>query len=400
MSPKWLNLTISSLEELRTENPGTDLQRRRIELDRNIGTDPYQIPKRIFGDDCQNPITEDTEEIGNFDVIFFHPRVMSHPLLHATLSTTSPSLSSTSLVLLSSSSPYPDLLSMFKYAVRQNWEDLFLKVMKITCSVRQDLGLWSKNIKLDLSMIVSMRFSNKLMLKDWNYRTHNTDILNLAENKLDYKKNYQWKKNFSEKLQYERFMNWVRWRELKNYELTLLSTEIKSKSRHNTETHFTIAVYARTNEFYERFRRIPGSGIESQWKIVSRSLSSRSDSKFFLEAEPRQTLAIWYMERTWVTGKRFLVIHFLHWNILKEFIVVKREERQNQFHEQLEQGPLSQEMTSKIKAQFQCRCLREGLRPWVRQYRWKFHRVLWLDSRYRSCCSTNSLLHSLFYVVE
>ena len=36
-----------------------------------------------------------------------HPRVMSHPLLH----TSSPSLSSTSLVLLSSSSPNADLLS-------------------------------------------------------------------------------------------------------------------------------------------------------------------------------------------------------------------------------------------------------------------------------------------------
>ena len=27
------------------------------------------------------------------------------------------------------------------------------------------------------------------MLKEWNYRTHNTDMLNLEGNKLDYKKN-------------------------------------------------------------------------------------------------------------------------------------------------------------------------------------------------------------------
>ena len=60
--------------------------------------------------------------------------------------------------------------------------------------------------------------------------------------------------------------------------------KIESKSRHNTETHFTIAVYARTNEFYERFRRIPGSGIESQWKIVSRSQSTSRDSKSTLHA--------------------------------------------------------------------------------------------------------------------
>ena len=42
---------------------------------------------------------------------FIH--AMSHPLLHATLNTSSPSLSSTSLVLLSSSSPNPDLLSTY-----------------------------------------------------------------------------------------------------------------------------------------------------------------------------------------------------------------------------------------------------------------------------------------------
>ena len=33
-----------------------------------MGTDPYQIPERILGGDYQNPITEDTEETGNFGV--------------------------------------------------------------------------------------------------------------------------------------------------------------------------------------------------------------------------------------------------------------------------------------------------------------------------------------------
>ena len=35
-------------------NLGTDLQPRRIELARNIGTDPYQLPDRILGYDYQN----------------------------------------------------------------------------------------------------------------------------------------------------------------------------------------------------------------------------------------------------------------------------------------------------------------------------------------------------------
>ena len=36
---------------------------------------------------------------------------------------------------------------------------------------------------------VSVSFSNKLMLKDWNYKTLLMDMLSLEENKLVYKKN-------------------------------------------------------------------------------------------------------------------------------------------------------------------------------------------------------------------
>ena len=46
-----------------------------------------------------------------------------------------------------------------------------------------------KNIKSDLSIIVSVSFSNKLMLKDWNHKTSIMDILHLEENKKVYKKN-------------------------------------------------------------------------------------------------------------------------------------------------------------------------------------------------------------------
>ena len=36
----------------------------------------------------------------------------------------------------------------------------------------------------------SVSFSNKLLLKDWNYKTHSTDMLNLDENTFVHKKNY------------------------------------------------------------------------------------------------------------------------------------------------------------------------------------------------------------------
>ena len=48
-----------------------------------------------------------------------------------------------------------------------------------------------------------MSFSNKLMLKDWNYRTPITDILNLEENNLDYKKQMCF-----EILRYEKNTRW------------------------------------------------------------------------------------------------------------------------------------------------------------------------------------------------
>ena len=64
----------------------------------------------------------------------------------------------------------------------QVWKDLFLREIKITCSVRQDLIWLDKDIKMDLSIIASVSHSNMLMLKDWKCRTHNTDFLNLDEN--------------------------------------------------------------------------------------------------------------------------------------------------------------------------------------------------------------------------
>ena len=65
--------------------------------------------------------------------------------------------------------------------------------------------------------------------------------------------------------------------------------------------------------------------------------------------------------------KTFLVIIFLHLVhpeiLLKEFILAHRTENEDQFLKQQGQGPLSQEMTSKIGAQFQCLHLQEGRRP-------------------------------------
>ena len=41
-----------------------DLEPGRIELDRNLGTDPYQIQERFVRENHQNPIAEDVEGFG------------------------------------------------------------------------------------------------------------------------------------------------------------------------------------------------------------------------------------------------------------------------------------------------------------------------------------------------
>ena len=69
--PRWSGRYTKSASPTRDEPKliqSDDYELQGIELDRNIGTDAYQIPERILGDDCQNLITEYTEETGKFGV--------------------------------------------------------------------------------------------------------------------------------------------------------------------------------------------------------------------------------------------------------------------------------------------------------------------------------------------
>ena len=160
----------------------------------------------------------------------------------------------------------------------------FLKEIEITCLLKRDLNWWSRNAKVNLLTIVSMSFSNKLVLKDWIWTTPITDMLNLERKKLVYKKNNLWRKNFSEILKYEIFMNWVKCRELKNYELTK-SQHNKKKTWDNTKAHFTGMI----QENFKKWNRItvgecvtfPGN----QQRF--RNLSRLQENVF---ANPRSTL--------------------------------------------------------------------------------------------------------------
>ena len=78
------------------------------------------------------------------------------------------------------------------------------------------------------------------------------------------------------------------------------------------ESHETIQrLTSQLQSMQEQMNSMSDSGefqeVESNHsgRFVSRSQSTRSDSKFFLYAEPRQKRAIGCMGLAWITGKRF-----------------------------------------------------------------------------------------------
>ena len=217
-----------------------DLQPRRIEFDRNLGTDPCQTQERFMGNNFQNPMSEDMGEFGKVGVemsyiqsqitlrlwlsrkycrlAFWRWRItknidftafiggeeilnllenlqasgkpwISNNTEERRKSTTCWSLKKRKLdvkFISRADSVRETGCKRFQQRARnreissrvqflnslthQIWKDLFLKTIKIICSARKDLNEWNKNTKLDLSIIVSVSFSNNLVLEDWNFR--------------------------------------------------------------------------------------------------------------------------------------------------------------------------------------------------------------------------------------
>ena len=201
--------------------------------------------------------------------------------------------------------------------IRRTWEDLFLKGTRITCSIRHDQTWRSKNFMSNLSICAPVSYNDKRKSKDWHCRTHNTDLLNLEENKFEYKKNYLWRKNFSEIRKSEICTEWEKLWECKNFQC-----KSWKKIARQFKSSLPIASNARTNEFYEWLWRFSRCGIKLQWKILLLSQSIGSCSKSSWYAKTRQTLATRHVEYIWITGKRFwkstcinrFIIHILQRN--------------------------------------------------------------------------------------
>ena len=67
---------------------------------------------------------------------------------------------------------------------------------------------WRSKSHIPQQTSASVNYNDKRKSKDWHHKTHNTDLLKLDENKLDCKKNCQWKKKFSETLKSEICTKW------------------------------------------------------------------------------------------------------------------------------------------------------------------------------------------------
>ena len=254
-----------------------DLEPRRIELDRNLGTDPCQIQERFMRDNYQTyrwryggiwkswfryvqsqmhsdhdsaeSIADSDLEDGELQKVLASPlyvqgrencnssRIPTAPgKLSAIIrerevsakrtqadrreslmssSSQEPRASGKSAAMSSSGSAEPR--NQFKSSIFKNADPSIvgrslLEGIKdhLLSQARSDLA--KQELQVEPLNNWSASFSNKLMLKDWNYRTHNMDMLNLDENKCVNKKNNLWKRKFSEILDSEICTKWVKLR--------------------------------------------------------------------------------------------------------------------------------------------------------------------------------------------
>ena len=299
-----------------------DLEPRRIELDRNLGTDPYQseegFMRNFWKSWCRNVLLPGTNAFRLW-LSGEHCRLGSSRwktanhlecqlhrgnLMHCYMSEEQVQIVLKLHVKVVSGTECTGQtccnVFMKKRRTRklvltcQMWEDLFLKEMKTICSVKQNLNLWDRNIKLDPSIIASLSFSNKVTLKDWSYRTLNTDILSLDGKKFVYNKSYLWRKRFSEIFKSEASTKREKWKQLKNYELTKSQCKNWEKVMRQNIRSLLSNRKCTNRGILWGLRRTSRSGIKVQWEIVLRFVNVCNDSKFsLLSRDKRLPLDTW-----------------------------------------------------------------------------------------------------------
>ena len=130
------------------------------------------------------------------------------------------------------------------------------------------------------------------MLKDWNYTTLNTDVLNLDENKYVFKKNFSMKEKV---LRDTQIRSMHEMGEMKRAQERVDDVPIQ-KLRENHETLQKLIsqlqeMQEQMNSMSDSREFISRSGIKLLWEIVLCFQSTCNDSMFSVHAEPRQTPA-------------------------------------------------------------------------------------------------------------
>ena len=156
------------------------------------------------------------------------------------------------------------------------------------------------------------------MLKDWNWRTPITDILNLEENNYACKKHYLWRKKRFKKLRYEVFTRCEKWREPKNNEAANSLYKNWEKSRETIQ-----GLTSQMQEVQEQMNSINDSGgisrsgIESQWEPSQPAAIPSSRS--MLSRDKRLPLDTWNTSGPWenVSGNQFATVDFVPTSLSK-----------------------------------------------------------------------------------
>ena len=244
------------------------------------------------------------------------------------------------------------------------------------------------------------------MLKDWNYRTHTTDLLNLDENKFGLQEEFSMKEKGSPTYSNPKYARTGRNEESsRTSSWWSLSAKITKKIMWQYKK-----LTSQLQEMQDQMNSMIDSGefqeVESNYSgrlsYVSSQPAMIPSSPF--HAEPRQTLASWHREYNLYHRKTFLVINFLRLIqpeiMLKEFtLTTSKRERLSSPWSRKDEDQSHEWRRTKSRPQFQCRHLRKARWLRVLQYRWNYHRTTWSDSKdnkYRNCNSTNSLIHNRF----
>ena len=194
--------------------------------------------------------------------------------------------------------------------IRRIWEDLFLKVSRIICSIRQDQTWRSKNFVSSPSISASVNYNDKRKRKDWRYRTHKKDLLNPDENKFDYKKTCLWKKvlRTTQIPSIHEMGEMKRAQELRVDEVSVL----KWGENHETVQQLTSQLQQMQEQM--NFMNDSGEFHEVEWDYSGRLsyVSSQPvmipSSRSLLSRDTR--FAAWHMESIWITRNRLWISIF------------------------------------------------------------------------------------------